>query len=42
MRGVVLGGVYSEGVSTVWGFLDSLVRFVGESILVREWSDLGV
>ena len=35
-------GVYSKNVSTIWGFMDSLVRFVGESIRVKKWIDLGV
>ena len=35
-------GVYNGGVGRVWGFLDNRVRFVGESVIVRRWSDLGV
>ena len=42
MGGIVLGDVYSKNVSTVWVFMDNLVRFVGESICVREWIDLRV
>ena len=42
MRGIVLGGVYSEGVSVVRHFFNDLVRSVCLSIFVLECGELGV